>query len=66
MPDCKDCLESFEYCICAEVDRFFEDNRELMDDLAKQEEGDKLRRCDACMFSPCRCASGLAARLSKL
>ncbi len=55
MANCKDCEQTQKRCICKAVDDFFDANRELMDDLADQEEIDKLGRCLACYFSPCRC-----------
>lgn len=71
IPKCDNCgLKLNVDCICPLVDKFFEENRDLMDDLAKLEDQEKEQnakesggsRCISCMFFDCRCASGLANR----
>lgn len=60
METCENCQQPVSNgCICAAVDKFFDDNRDLMEDLAVQEEKDKAQRCLACYFAPCRCTAGL-------
>lgn len=69
VPKCDKCgLKLETNCTCPLVDKFFEENRQLMDDLAKLEAQEKeqiakdsgVSRCISCMFFDCRCASGLA------
>lgn len=68
MDKCKNCEQVGAKCICTAVDKFFDENRHLMDDLAEQEAREKpgARRCHGCMFFECRCQSGLARRIKKL
>lgn len=65
MSTCKDCL--FTPCICMDLMDLLDENVELMNDLAEleaYERGDK--RCLACQFFICKCASGHRRRLERL
>lgn len=64
MYSCNDCKQNPSTCICSAVDRFFEDNRYLMEDLAELEAMRKAgaKRCLACAFFVCQCAEGLEAK----
>lgn len=61
MTPCAKCLQRVKPCICVEVDKFFDENRHLMDNLAELEAREKpnARRCVACHFFDCRCSTGL-------
>ena len=61
MSQCEACRLEHDRCICPFVDKFFEDNRHLMDDLSELEAREKpeAKRCLACMFFDCRCGRGL-------
>lgn len=41
MFDCENCELSADHCICAKVDKFFKENKHLMEDLAELEELEK-------------------------
>lgn len=45
-------------CLCKLLDDFFEENRDLMDDLQEK----PVKSCMACYFAPCRCKSGLTKK----
>lgn len=60
---CPDCAQEPQGCICAQVEDFFEENAELMEDLAEleaQENGGK--RCLACFFFNCQCMKALRGK----
>ena len=67
MKYCSACELPYHNCICSQVDDFFEENNYLMEDLRELEaQNKKKKRCDACYFFECKCASGHAKRLRKL
>lgn len=52
--------------VADEIEKFLEENKELMERLADQEEREKVAtKCVTCFFSPCRCSEGLKKRFEQ-